>query len=110
MKKSVSSGSILIFLIIGVYFAGCMGSDSIVGSWEESKTNARLEFNADNTATLKIMGLTIAGKWTNQGDGLYTLTYTSGPSAGQTVTMQMSKNGKTMSSGIGYLQETYTKV
>ena len=110
MIKTISLVFILLSLVTVVGFAGCIGSDPIVGSWEESRTNAEIVFNADNTATVNIMGLTLSGKWANQGNGLYTLIYNSGPSVGQAVTMQMSKNGKTMTSGLGYLQETYTKV
>lgn len=115
MKKTVSLGLILISLIITLCFSGCIGSDPIVGSWEESRTGAKIVFNADNTATVNIKGsalkaeMNIPAEWDNKGDGLYTITYGSGSSAA-TYTLQMSKNGKTMTSGFGYLQETYIKV
>jgi len=113
MKKTVSLGLVLLCLIVTVGFAGCTGSDPIVGSWEESKSGDKVVFNADHTVILKMkgsLGVTVPGTWTNEGDGVYTAIYTLGSSPSQVYTYQISKGGKSMTSGSGNQQETYVKV
>lgn len=115
MKKTVSLGLILLFLIVTVGFAGCTGSDPIVGSWEESKLGEKVVFNADHTVSLNIKGsvvsqaMTVPGTWTNEGDGVYTAIYTLGHTPSQVYTYQISKSGKSMTSGDGNQKETFIK-
>ena len=110
MKKTVSLGLILLCLIVAVGFAGCIGSDPIVGSWEERLSGVKAVFNADHTATMNVMGITVPGKWDNQGNGEYTITYTAGGSASPAYTCKISNNGKTMTLGFGIYQQTLTKI
>jgi hypothetical protein len=108
MKNTVFSGLIFVCLLISVGFAGCIGSDPIVGTWQENTIGATIAFNSDHTVTISMptLGYAVTGKWVSQGNGVYVITSTTG----QSITCQMSGDGKTMTSGYGYLQETYTKI
>jgi hypothetical protein len=109
MKKICLLGLMFVCLFVAVGFSGCIGSDPIVGTWSERTLGATIVFNADKTFTANIptMGISMGGKWANQGNGQYSMIY---PATGQSYTCQMSSDGKTMTSGYGYLTETYIKI
>ena len=100
----------LVCLSAAAGFAGCIGSDPIVGTWETHNLGiaGTMVFKSDHTMTANIpsMGITVSGKWESQGNGQYIVTYTTG----QSYTCQIGSGGKTMTSGYGALQEIYTKI
>ena len=108
MKKTGILGLVLVYLLIATGFAGCIGSDPVVGTWSSDTLGAKMVFNADKTVTVSVpsMGVATQGKWENMGNGQYTVIYPTGAA----YTTQISKDGKTMTSGSGYLTETYVKV
>ena len=95
MKRIGYLVGIILCLLAASGAAGCMGPDPIVGHWKEYTiplVSIESTFYEDGTFMFSVNGIGTDGKWTSEGNNLYSLDF----GAGSTITGRVSDDGKTL--------------